>query len=75
MGAAAICLEMVARGGLEPPTRGFSERYGFDSVVIHQRVTGTSVAQFAEQCRTMQSQFTQNSHTAAIAYIGRILID
>ena len=51
----------VARGGIEPPIRGFSERRVIDSVYIDQPVTGASVAQFAALCITMHSSLTHFS--------------
>ncbi len=53
--------EMVARGGIEPPTRGLSEFYVFDSIQFFQQVTGTSVAPFAALFTTMHDCSTQNS--------------
>ena len=46
--------KMVARGGIEPPTRGFSIRNVEFIVFINQCVTGASDAPFAVLCTTVQ---------------------
>ena len=45
---------LVARGGIEPPTRGFSVRANEMHFHSHQWVIGASVARFASRCRTVQ---------------------
>jgi len=58
---------MVARGGIEPPTRGFSVACRIAQGLIFQRVTGASVAQYAGLC-TAHSRKT-HAHVCGQNYL------